>query len=425
MGRHAGIRIYRRGYELNQEIDDKPLTTDETGLSVVRRPSSVALKHIRALAEGVGPRGSTTSGEAQAAEYALHVLESAGLRAWVEPFTSARSAWWPSALAAALGLLAEAIFWFGGAVGAWIAAMLQALAFVSGLLELNFVTNPLRWLLPKGPSQNVVAVIPPSGPAERQVVLVGHLDSHRTPFIFGSTARLRAFRLLTILGVLSFIANLALYILVAVTGDRAWAPWTLGPAFVLLLVVLMTLQADFTPYTPGANDNASGAALVLALAERLARQPLARTQVWAVCSGCEEVGCYGAAAFVARHKQALKGAYFLVIDSVGGGDLCYITREAMSLPYNSDPGLIALAGAIARRRPDLGAQPRIFTTAYTEGAIGIKAGLRTLTFLGLTSDGFVPNWHQLTDTPDRVDAAMLARTEAFVWELLQAIDRGE
>ncbi|MER3513730.1 MAG: hypothetical protein C4310_04495, partial [Chloroflexota bacterium] len=126
-----------------------------------------------------------------------------------------------------------------------------------------------------------------------------------------------------------------------------------------------------------------------------------------------------------RHRQELEGACFLVIDSVGSGDLCYITREAMSLPYHSDPGLIALAGEIARRRPELGAQPRVFTAAYTEGAIGVKAGLRTLTLLGLTPDGFVPNWHRLTDTPDRVDPAMLARTEAFVWELLQAIDRGE
>lgn len=393
--------------------------------SVLHPPSSVTFEHVRALAEGIGPRGSTTPGEAQAAEYARRVLESAGLKVSVEPFTSARSAWWPSALAAALSLLAEGIFWFGGAVGALVAAGLQALALVSGLLELNFVTNPLRWVLPKGPSQNVVALIPPSGPTQRQVVLVGHLDSHRTPFIFGSTTRLRAFRLLTILGTLSFIANLVLYVLVAVTGNRMWAPWTLGPAFILFLVVLMTLQADFTPYTPGANDNASGAALVLALAERLARQPLSRTQVWAVCSGCEEVGCYGAAAFVARHRQELRGAFFLVIDSLGGGDLCYITREAMFLPYNSDPGLIALASEIARRRPDLGARPRVFTTAYTEGAIGVKAGLRTLTLLGLTPDGFVPNWHQLTDTPDRVDPAMLARTEAFVWELLQAIDRGE
>lgn len=397
---------------------------DGAPASVLRPPSSV-LRHVRALAEGIGPRGSTTSGEAQAADYARRALENAGLQAWVEPFTSARSAWWPAALAAVLSLIAEGIFWFGGQTGAWVAAGLQALAFVSGLLELNFVTNPLRWVLPKGPSQNVVAVIPPSGPVERQVVLVGHLDSHRTPFIFGSTTRLRAFRLLTILGLLSFIANLGLYVLVAITSDRTWAPWTLGPAFILLLVVLMTLQADFTPYTPGANDNASGAALVMALVERLTRRPLSRTRVWAVCSGCEEVGCYGAAAFVARHRQELEGACFLVIDSVGGGDLCYITREAMSLPYHSDPGLIALAGEIARRRPELGAQPRVFTAAYTEGAIGVKAGLRTLTLLGLTPDGFVPNWHRLTDTPDRVDPAMLARTEAFVWELLQAIDRGE
>jgi hypothetical protein len=424
LGRLARKRAAGSGYELNGTIDDRRQTTASRDgpLAVVHRPSSVVYGHVRALADGIGPRGSTTPGEARAADYARSVLESAGLKAAVEPFISARSGWWPVALAAALSLVAEGVFWFGDTSGAWIAFGLQAVAFLSGLLELNFVGNPLRWLLPRAPSQNVVAVIPPSGPPTRQVALVGHLDSHRTPFIFGSTARLRAFRLLTILGLLSFVANLILYLVVALSGNRALAPFTLIPAAVMLLVLLMTLQADFTPYTPGANDNATGAALVLTLAERLAHAPLSRTQVWAVCSGCEEVGCYGASAFIARHRDDLRGAYFLVIDSVGGGDLCYVTREAMTLPHDSDPALVALAADIARRRPELGARPRVFTTAYTEGAIGVKAGLHTLTLLGLTPDGFVPNWHRLSDTADRVDRAALDRAEAFVWELLLAID---
>jgi Zn-dependent M28 family amino/carboxypeptidase len=80
----------------------------------------------------------------------------------------------------------------------------------------------------------------------------------------------------------------------------------------------LTAQPDTTPFTHGANDNASGAAIVLSLAERLAREPLARTEVWALGSGCEEVGSYGAQAFADAHRGDLPGLVAISIDNVGG-----------------------------------------------------------------------------------------------------------
>ncbi len=44
------------------------------------------------------------------------------------------------------------------------------------------------------------------------------------------------------------------------------------------------MDTDSTPFDAGANDNASGAGLVLALAEQLRATPLAHTRVWLVCS---------------------------------------------------------------------------------------------------------------------------------------------
>ncbi len=51
-----------------------------------------AMDHVRYLAETIGPRGSTTPQEAQAAQYAADVLRRLGLEPTVEPFTSAKSA---------------------------------------------------------------------------------------------------------------------------------------------------------------------------------------------------------------------------------------------------------------------------------------------------------------------------------------------
>jgi len=383
---------------------------------------------VRYLTETIGPRGSTTAEEAAAAEYAGAVFEGLGLQAHVQRFRSAISAWRPYALALALALLALAIYPIGGRWTAAAAAAIVAFAIVSSLLELNFAGNPLRWLLPKGYSHNVWAVIRPRGRAQRKVVLVGHLDTHRTPFVFRSARHLRLFALLVPLGFGSMGALLALFIAGAITG----APWIhlaaavagLGAAAILMVLV----QADFTPYTPGANDNASGAAMVLTLAERLVREPLGETEVWALNTGCEEVGCYGAEAFVRQHRGELEGAFFIVFDSVGGpgAGACFITWEGMTRRYHPDGRLLALARSIASARADLRAYEKPMRLGYTEGAIGVKYGLRTLTFVGLgRQDGILPLWHQAADRPENLDPQTLADTEEFVWELLQRIDAGE
>ena len=65
----------------------------------------------------------------------------------------------------------------------------------------------------------------------------------------------------------------------------------------------MCIQADRTPFTAGANDNASAVGLVLTLAETLRTAPLQHTRVWLACTGCEEAQHYGAIDFFRRHRS--------------------------------------------------------------------------------------------------------------------------
>jgi hypothetical protein len=383
-----------------------------------------ALEHVRHLSLDIGPRGSTTPAETEAAAYAWGVLDRLELSPHMQRFRSAISAWRPFALAATFGLLAVALYPLAGRVTAGLAAAIAAVTLVSSFLELSFSPNALRWLLPKRPSQNVWAVIPASHQAAQRVVVVGHLDTHRTPFIFGSAARLKLLGVLVALSFLSLAALAVLYLVGAVIQEDILYPISLAPAVFLLILLLISVQADMTPFTHGANDNATGAALVLALAERLKEEPLANTEVWALNSGCEEVGLYGAAAFVREHRQELGDAYFIPLDSVGGPGTgpCFITREGMLKPYRSDPGLLALCREVAAQRPELGAYPGVMKLGFTEGAIGIKNGLRTLTFVNLTPAGELPFWHRPTDVYENVDPDVLTRTSAFLWELLQRLD---
>ena len=170
-----------------------------------------AIDHVRYLAKTIGPRGSTTSQEAEAAQYAAQVLRDAGLEPVTETFTSARSAWHPYSLFSGLVLVSEFLFWIGQRWGAIAALVLVVLMLVSVLLELAFRSNPLRWVLPKGSSQNVWVRLSPGGQVRQQVVLLGHLDTHRTPLAFSSDRWLKLYRSLVPVGLISTVLLIIIF----------------------------------------------------------------------------------------------------------------------------------------------------------------------------------------------------------------------
>jgi hypothetical protein len=163
------------------------------------------LNHIHALAVDIGPRGPTRSGERQAALYAQTQFERMGLKPAFETFQSARSIFHPHLLSSSLMLVAFIIFPLGGRITAVIAALLSMCVVVCELLELSFQNNPFRWVVPKGESQNVFAMIPPKGEHKRDLLLVGHLDSQRTPVIFSTRQWVKMYDRFTMVVFASFI----------------------------------------------------------------------------------------------------------------------------------------------------------------------------------------------------------------------------
>jgi hypothetical protein len=380
--------------------------------------------HVHHLSVEIGPRGSTTPEEKRAAAYAEEVYKGLGLTPITEEFTSAKSAWSPFTLSTFLVLTSELIFLYGGVLGAVIATLITGVVLISLVLELSFRPNLLRWILPKGQSQNVSAVIEPASEVRQVIVLVGHLDTHRTPISHRSLRWFSIFNRLTTLTFVSAILMLVLFLIRIFFFFELTVYVTVILSIPVLVLFLMAFTADLTPYSPGANDNASGAAMTMGLAEKATSESLQNSRVWAVNVGCEEVGAYGSAAWIDSHLDEIGDAVYLTLDNIGGPEAgpCYITKETLIFPFIYDSELIALADRLAEENPDLKAYSREHKAAYTDGAIGIKAGLSCLTFVGYTKEGVVPHWHQQSDVFENVDWDVMERTLKFNWLLIRAID---
>ena len=383
-----------------------------------------AMDHVRHLVEMIGPRGSTTAEEKEAALYSHKRLAGFGLLPTTEPFRSARSAWLPAALFWSLVLASGFIFLGGGWLRAVIALVLAVTGLASILLELTFRPNLLRWVLPKGESQNVWARIEAKSEARKQVVLVAHLDSHRTPLVFSSRTWVRWFERLVPIG-MAFVVLLIVIFALGIVFPLPWLqPLAMGLMVVALGMLILMLQADFTAYSPGANDNASGIGVVLSLAEQLVENPLEHTAVWIVLTGCEEVGCYGSDHFIRRHRNDLGSAAWITIDTVGsyGGVPVFLSQETFLSTAKSDEQLLETMRDISQRHPDLHAHEISMKGSYTDGAIGFKHGLRVLTLESHQADGTLSNWHRPTDTIDAISPECMQATESLIHQFLQELD---
>ncbi|MDH7486696.1 MAG: M28 family peptidase [Anaerolineae bacterium] len=398
---------------------EKQVTSEE-------RYAGKAYEHVITLARTIGGRGSCTLEERQAAAYGAQQMQELGVgQVRLEPFRAAPSTYRPYALAFIAALLGTSVAWLGGRMALILAALLNALGAWAMLAESDFSGNWTRRLLPRGRSQNAVGVVPAAGKPARRVVLVAHLDTHRTPIFYSSAAWQRLFSVLVGLAFVSMAVSAVVYLAGAISGwgGVRWVGLAMAP--MELFALAMSVHADLTPFSPGANDNASGVGSVLALAARLVREPLRHTEVWLLLTGGEEAASYGMAAFLDAHGDELREAAIINLDQVGMGQVSAPVPEGLIIRRKPHPELLALARRVAEAHPELGFREH-FGAAYTDAAVAHKRGFRALSLDAMPADGPTQvHWHQMSDTPERVEMEALRDVHLFVREMLQALDSGE
>jgi len=389
--------------------------------------TNLALNHIRYLSRAIGGRGSCTPKVRLAGEYVMSELRKLGLqKVTSEPFMGSPSTYRPYTLAYLAACLGSLLALLSGSI--WLlglAAILSGLGTWAMLAETDFSSNWAQWLLPKIATQNVTGVVPPTGEVRRRAVLFAHLDTHRTPVFYSSKIWHRLFGLLVTASFLSMAAGLVLFGLAALF-NWSWLRW-IG---LLLLPIqafamYMVATADRTPHGPGANDNASGVGILLALARRLQEEPLAHTEVTLLFPDCEETGASGMKAFLDAHAAGLGSeAVYVTLDEVGLGAIKYLTADGLILKHRTHPRALDLAREVCRSLPNI---KTIEETglAYTDALPATLRGLIALTVCTVPENESESSdhWHQMSDTIEFIDPNCLEKVLRFTWELLRQIDQ--
>jgi peptidase M28-like protein len=354
-------------------------------------------------------RGSASPGERLSAEWIAGRLRSAGASGVaLETFRYQSTYAWAHAAHIAAGLL-------GSRRGGVLGSALPTAALASLELDASGRNQWLRRVLPASEGTNVIARIPAGEEPRRTLVLVAHHDAART----GISWHPRLVALGVRPGVMPpRMGPVALgFALAALPGARRLGRGVLWAA----LASYLDIATNRT--VPGANDNATGVAALLALGAAFVAGPLPHTEVVLLAPGCEESGMGGTAAWLRAHAAELDPERTLVmsLDTLGSGTPIVLEAEATLLAHAYRPRDVELAEAGAARA---GVPPpeRWRAGAWTDAILARFAGLPAVSLLSVGPDGLYTEWHRPTDTPDRVDyesvehAARIAAGTAREWD---------
>jgi hypothetical protein len=174
---------------------------------------------------------------------------------------------------------------------------------------------------------------------------------------------------------------------------------------------------------PGANDNLSGVAALVGLAELLQRDPLPGLRVLLVSCGAEETLQDGIRAFVARHRPELdpERTWFVNLDPVGSPHLAMLEGEGpVWMEFYTGPWLRDL---LAARAAALGIELRrgYRARASTDSVIPNRAGYPIATIVSITDWLSPANYHLPSDIPANLVYPTVADATRLVYELARSL----
>jgi Zn-dependent M28 family amino/carboxypeptidase len=159
-----------------------------------------------------------------------------------------------------------------------------------------------------------------------------------------------------------------------------------------------------SPIVPGANDNLTAVAVLVAFAELTAEQPLSGLRLLLVSCGAEEViqgGIYG---FAARHFPALdrERTWFLNLETVGSPRLIMLEGEGPVVMEDYHDR--SFRDLVARAAERAGAPLRRGLRARnsTDAVLPSRAGYPTATLASMDRNKALSNYHLMSDTPQNV-----------------------
>ena len=380
-------------------------------------PNETTLRDVVARLAPI-PRLPTSDGEREAAEILAEMLGERGCQTIIESEPAYRSYAWPIGVLCALGVVSA----FAAARGRRLLGAVGGAVAAYGIADDITGSRMLcrRTAMRAGTAANVVARTGDAD-ADRTLVVLAHHDAAPSGLVFDQR-------------VSRWVADRRPDLLEAMTSNPPlWWPVVAGPAMVSLgsllgsarlrragvLASLGSLAAMVDigrrPPVPGANDNLSGVAVLVALAEAFRARPVRGVRILLVSAGAEEALQEGIRGWAARHFPHLPKAttWFVNVDTVGSGRLVLLEGEGPLRMRDYDARFKDVVDGCARAE-GVELLRGLRSHNSTDGAVPNRYGYPVATLVSVDRNKLIPHYHLDTDLPEHVDFECVANAARVV-----------
>jgi hypothetical protein len=349
-------------------------------------------------------RPSASDGERRAAEWLVARFAELGAEARIEAEPAHGTYWWPLGIGAALGALSG---WLGLRGRRLLAALLGAIGAAGIAADFPPGKRPLRRLLPRRTTYNVVCEVGDLE-AERTIVLIAHHDSAHSGLVFHPALPHIGDRLglieRTDTSPMLMAPVVGGPLLAALGAIMGWRPLSrLGGQLVLGSAAAMA-EIGMRDVVPGANDNGTAVVALLALAERLREEPVRGIRVVLLSVGSEESFSEGIKAFGERHFDELprESTFFLCLETLGSPHLLVLRGEGFLRMREYPPEALALMDGLAEDQ-GIWLFPNLRLHNGTDGLEPLAAGYQSAVLASCTDLKQPANYHWWHDLAENVN----------------------
>ncbi len=379
---------------------------------------------VEELSVGIGPRPAGSDGERRALDYAENELGRTCQKVSRTPVTAI-----PGQRSTRVIILVGMAFLVYSVYGlvASPQAMLIFLVIFFALPKLISAVRKRVSTRAERRSENLTGYLPAARESRGHLVLCAHLDSAKASRLPGEPwPRIHRLWMRALVPFVFLMAGAAA--LRWLDMRFSFAPlivWqtirTLGLALAIFSLVFQVIYLYISRgnvYSPGANDNASGVAVILALAQHAQELSLAYLDTHYVLFTAEELGLIGSQQFAKGTSLPRENTYVVNLDMVGTGRrLCYVRGSGLLPPRFTDRHLNALL-----RESDPSIKPYYYFMGDSDSTSFLARGFRAAWLVTMGDDRAEMVYHTDRDTIDHVDAESLQLAGNAVIQLMHRLD---
>ncbi len=384
-----------------------------------------AFEHIDKLAYEIGPRLAGTAGAKHAADYIQKQLEGYGYKPVAQEFGFV-----PRTVKTQIRAI---LLIFAFVVSLFLPAIVSLAVFLLAIL-IGYVAP---YVVPKRLGKNITATTTPKEPKTH--LLVGaHYDSARCTVRPGLNKLVK-------LAFLPVILAFTVLLLLRLAGipPLAWLiAWICLAPFFLAVCSGMLISASGKRGSPGANDNASGVALMLEAARVVADAPPSDVALTFVAFDAEEQGLVGSIEFVKKQRFGPGKFVMFNLDTIGAGKQAYVIEgNGLLQRHRTAPKINEALMQCCERA---GLKPKLWWAALARHDhipfLRAKLQATTLTMDAPSKDDFSVAWakkiglpnarargyrqmHTMDDIPDKIELANIERAGQVVLEFIKEIGK--